>query len=301
MSNFIIKSSPPSPRACRDNAPNFVGLPTTGIHPPLPACARLSLNHCQLPAIILGSLSFQRHPVPLAIDGVAELHRDFFLRLDACAEPLERARQFQCHMLAAFNLEHAEEMGHQPATGRGRDKANYLRLIRGWSFNADGIEGAVLKGWVESRFGLLPRYHGAPIRGGADEAYGRYLQMRAAGLYGANALEFQLDLLYAYCQYELARQWPQRRHFTLYRGVNRVAEHETLSKLDHRRKVVLLNNLSSFSQDRERAGEFGDFIMEAQVPLAKIFAYPALVPGLLRGEGEMLVIGGLYEVSDATV
>ena len=37
-------------------------------------------------------------------------------------------------------------------------------------------------------------------------AYLRYLEMRSAGLYGTNALEAQLDLLYAYCQYEFARR-----------------------------------------------------------------------------------------------
>lgn len=30
--------------------------------------------------------------------------------------------------------------------------------------DSDGREGAILKGWVESRFGLLPRFHGEPLR-----------------------------------------------------------------------------------------------------------------------------------------
>jgi len=28
----------------------------------------------------------------------------------------------------------------------------------GWMFNSNGFEGAVLKGWVESRFGIIPNF-----------------------------------------------------------------------------------------------------------------------------------------------
>ncbi len=64
-------------------------------------------------------------------------------------------------------------------------------------------------------FGLLPRHHGGPIRDFSGEAYRRYLEMRATALYGTNALEAQLDLLYTYCQYELARSHPNKTHLTL--------------------------------------------------------------------------------------
>jgi len=33
------------------------------------------------------------------------------------------------------------------------------------------------------------------------------------------------------------------------------------------------------------------------VPLVKVLAYYDLLPKLLRGEGEFLVVGGMYEVS----
>jgi NAD+--dinitrogen-reductase ADP-D-ribosyltransferase len=46
--------------------------------PTLPACARLPINRCNLPAVILGSLTFQHHPTALHIDGVAELHRELY-------------------------------------------------------------------------------------------------------------------------------------------------------------------------------------------------------------------------------
>ena len=269
--------------------------------PSLPHFAYLPINRCSLPAVILGSLSYQRHPVPLAIDGVIELHQALFRRLDAEADANERARLFLRHMAAEFSLDHPEEAGHTQATRYSRAKADYLRMVRGWAFNADEQEGAVLKGWVESRFGLLPRHHGAPIRDLSEEPYRRYLEMRSHGLYGTNGIEAQLDLLYTYCQYELGRQRLGERHITLYRGVNRVAEHEVLQDNGRGQRVVLMNSLSSFTTERDRAGEFGDYILEVSVPLPKVFFFHRLLPGMLKGEDEFMVIGGVYEVVFATL
>jgi NAD+--dinitrogen-reductase ADP-D-ribosyltransferase len=168
----------------------------------------------------------------------------------------------------------------------------------------------VLKHWVETRFGLLARHHGGPLDGDND-AYQRYLAQGAQGLYATNALEAQLDLLYTYCQYELVRQHPEETHLRLYRGINRIGEHEVLDAdaeigamsgagvartgLGGWRRV-LLNNLNSFTGDRERACEFGDYILEVEVPLPKVFFYNSLLPGMLKGEEEWVVIGGVYEV-----
>ena len=269
----------------------------------LPSYARLSINRCSLPAVILGSLTFQRHPTPLALDGVLELHSDLFQLLDREADPAERARLFRDYEAAHFCLDHLEEAGldhrskaadSESRRGRGRAKANWLRVLRGWSFDAYGREGAVLKGWVESRFGLLPRFHGEPLRDFVSPAYQRYLEMRSAGLYGTNALEAQLDLLYAFGQYEFARrQLPPT--LTLYRGINRLAEHEVLA-VDGDGQVVLFNNMVSFTSSRERAGEFGDYILEAEVPTTKVFFHCGLLPDQLKGEDEHLVIGGVYRV-----
>jgi len=265
----------------------------------LPRHARLPINRCNLPAVIVGSLTFQRHPTPLALDGVAELHADLFRRLDAVADAADRAQAFRDYMTVHFRLEHLEDAGYSDAA-RQRAKANWMRVVRGWSFDADGREGAVLKGWVESRFGLLPRFHGEPLRDFAAPAWRRYQEMRAAGLYGTNALEGQLDLLYAFGQYEFARAGRATATLLLHRGVNRLGEHEVLAS-DGRRQTVLFNNLASFTASRERAGEFGDYILEAQVPAAKVFFHCGLVPGVLKGEDEFLVIGGAYEVTTATL
>lgn len=264
-------------------------------NPSLPTWARLSVNRCNLPAVILGSLTYQENPSPLEIDGVPELHRDFFRMLHARESEEDRVRLFYDYMSMCFRLDALEDAGYRADMPKNRGKLNYLKLIRGWHFNSDSTEGAVLKSWVESRFGLLPRYHGAPIRDFSGEAYTRYLEHRSTGLYNTNALESQLDLLYTYTQTELARRYPDRTHFHLYRGVNRWESYEILGRRD-KQTLVLLNNVNSFSEDADRAGEFGDRVIAAEVPLTKIICCAEVLPGKLQGEGEALVMGGVYSV-----
>lgn len=262
----------------------------------LPANAGLPMNHCNLPAYILGGLSFQKHPVMLEIDGVEVLHRALFEGLDQLSDIAQRARYFMDYMIVHFRLESLQDAGMVDAASEPRANANYLRLLRGWSFDSNGRDGAVLKAWVESRFGLVNRYHKGPIHNEGDEAWLIYAEERSQGLYGSNALEAQLDVLYAYCQYELAKQRPNHKHLRLFRGVNRAMDYEVLQDLSKRHKTVLMNNLNSFTTERERAEEFGDYIMEAVVPLSKMLAYSDLLPNSLKGESEYLVIGGVYEV-----
>nr|MBL8410159.1 NAD(+)--dinitrogen-reductase ADP-D-ribosyltransferase [Dechloromonas sp.] len=287
-----------SPTSCRGD--DNVSSANETNHASLPRDARLPINRCNLPAVVLGGLTYQRHPSPLYLDGVAELHADLFRRLAVVEAPTARAEVFRDYMTVHFRLERPEEMGF---TGRrkSRAKANYVRMIRGWSFDSDSREGAVLKGWVESRFGLMPRYHAQPLRDPSGEAYRRYLEMRSAGLYGTNALESQFDLVYAYCQREIALRHPGARHVTLYRGVNRMADHEVLAKGTGGEHVILLNNISSFTHSRERACEFGDYILAVDVPLTKIFFHCGLLPGVLQGEDEFLVIGGVVDVRLSTI
>lgn len=265
----------------------------------LPREARLPINRCNLPAVVLGGLTFQRYPAELLLDGVAELHRNLFQRLEA-ARPEQRGEVFGDYLTVHFRLERPEDMGFT-GTRKGRAKANYIKMIRGWSFDADSREGAVLKGWVESRFGLTPRWHGQPLRDPSGSAYRRYQEMRAQGLYGTNAIEAQLDLVYTYCQFELARRHHGARHVTLYRGVNRLADHEVLESRGKGQHVVLFNNLNSFTCSRERACEFGDYILAVDIPLTKIFFHCGLLPGVLQGEDEFLVIGGVAEVTLSTL
>jgi NAD+--dinitrogen-reductase ADP-D-ribosyltransferase len=261
----------------------------------LPVSARLPINRCNVPPVILGALAFQRFPTPVDLDGVAELHADLFARLDTIDGKAVRAEAFRDYVTVHFCLADLEKAGFD-AAARHRGKAVWDRLLRGWSVNSDGREGAVLKGWVESRFGLLARFHGEPLRDFSGAAYQRYLEMRSNGLRGTNALESQIDLVYAYSQYEFRRAGLSCKHLELFRGVNRLDEHEVLTR-NGRRRVVLLNNLTSFTASRERADEFGDHILATRIPTEKVFFSHDLVPGVLKGEDEHIVIGGLYDVA----
>ncbi|MGB5834368.1 MAG: NAD(+)--dinitrogen-reductase ADP-D-ribosyltransferase [Thiohalocapsa sp.] len=270
--------------------------------PTLPASARLPINRCNLPALIHGGLTYQVHPLPLEIDGIRAFHRKLFALLAPIQAHRERAERFVDYMAVHFCLDDLEEAGLSPGRVRkSRRKANYLRMVRGWSFDSDGREGAVLKHWAETRFGLLARHHRGPLDGRDSDAYQNYLVEGSQGLYATNALEAQLDLLFTYCQYELTRQHPDETHLTLYRGINRIDEHEVLERGGENCYRVLLNNLNSFTSARERADEFGDYILKAEIPLPKILFFNSLLPGMLKGEDEFVVIGGIYEVAISTL
>lgn len=265
---------------------------TTTNWPVLPAQTYLPINRCNLPAAILGGLSFQRYPVALALDGVAELHRDLWRRLATLPQHADRARQFMDYLTVHFLLEEPEEAGYQPQQRHTRIKLDYRQVLRGWMFDPDNREGAILKGWVESRFGLLPTWHKRTITSADSDAYQQYLHDRVTGIYNTNALEAQLDLLYSYCQYELARNSANDAHLQLYRGINPAMN----SRLPDHQGVLLFNNLNACSRSLERADEFGSLVYRVSVPRAKVFYYSGLLPGLLQGEDEYLVIGGLYDV-----
>ena len=282
--------APQSSPAC-DNDP---ALCRASDNPRLPRAARLPINRCNLPADILGGLSFQQTPCPLVIDGVAELHADLFASLAAIDDAAARAQRFADYLTVHFRLDRPEEMGLTERAHLDRSRATWLRVLRGWHFDAGGREAAVLKGWVESRFGLLPRHHREPLRQPGDAAWLRYEEDRARGLYGTAALEAQLDLVYAYTQYECARAI-EATQLCLYRGINRGDAYERIAG-EGARQVWLMNSVSSFSDCRERAGEFGDRILRVAVPVTKVFCHSGIFPGRLQGEGEYIVIGGLYAV-----
>lgn len=260
----------------------------------LPVTARHSLNRCNLPAVILGGLHFQNHPSPLYIDGVTEIHGALFNDLDGISAAAERASHFIDYMTVHFRLHALDDVGYEAQQRLDRSKANYQRLLRGWAFNPDGKEGAVLKRWVESRFGLVPRFHEHPINSTQDEQYRHYQQDYAEGVYNTNALEAQLDLLYSYCQYELQRNPHSANHMKLYRGMNYIEQLDLDDVCDNHYSPLLLNNINSFSYEQERADEFGDTVIEVMVPREKVFFYSELLPGFLRGEGEVIVLGGVF-------
>lgn len=260
--------------------------------PSLPGWARLPINRCNLPPVILGGLNFQENPVPLRLDGVFPFHAKLFAMLDSLPDAATRAAQFVDYMTVHFCLEAPEEAGGEVA--QHRTKADYARMLRGWFFDSDGREAAVIKGWVESRFGLRTRFHKGRLHVGNDVADHRFAFERAKGVYGTHALDAQLDLLYAYAQYELALA--AETHLTLYRGVNAIDDFDILERTSKREATVVLNAMNSFTRNPERASEFGDNVLEARIPREKVFCTSDLLPGRLKGENEVMVIGGAYRV-----
>lgn len=261
----------------------------------IPNTARLPINRCNLPSDIIGSLTFQSHPQPIFLDGVRELHKELYEHLGKLSDSESRKQKFLDYMNVHFKLHASEEIGYEKNTRMDRRKANYLNIVKGWFFDSNSIDGAVLKAWVESRFGLITRFHKKLRLVSGEEEYDDFLEDRAKGLYNTNALESQLDLLYSYCQYELSIRDEETRHWTLYRGINRLDSLDTLQK-DSKQRVVLLNNVNSFSRSRERACEFGDYIIETKVPLTKVVYFSGLLPLHMTGESEAIVLGGLYRI-----
>lgn len=264
--------------------------------PHLPAWARMPINRCNIPAVILGSLTFQAHPVSLYLDGIREFHKDLFETLNRTNDRERRAMHFVDYMTVHFRLHQPEDAGLQPGDTDKRIHADYLHMLRGWLFDADSREAAILKSWVESRFGLRTRYHKGALGDYSGVEYQRYLHDSARGLYATNALEAQLDLLYSYCQYELSLDMKNRQHIMLYRGVNNLDQYDLLERKNKGHRVVIMNNLNSFTRNRERADEFGDHVIEMHTPRQKILFYSDLLPGKFKGEEEVMVLGGVYEI-----
>jgi NAD+--dinitrogen-reductase ADP-D-ribosyltransferase len=244
----------------------------------------------------LASAAFNESPTELHIAGVRGGHGDFFKLLAASPGRAEAAELFASYMVATFGLvpPPPEEDGE---TVRRRYRASYLRLLRGWAFDANASEGAVLKGWVESRFGMVPTFHKEPLTQYRSQAWARYVEEKMASRFHNNAIFGQLDLVYEFAQVVLRRFFEPERHWTLYRGVNDFDEHQIVERVTNNVVVLRLNNLVSFSRTREIASCFGDYILETSVPFAKVFLFNGLLEkDPLKGEGEVLVIGGDYRV-----
>ncbi len=255
----------------------------------------VTTNMCNLPAWEIASRAYNESPVPISILGIRSTHRHFFKMLDRLDTWAERARSYEDYMEVAFHL-HQWRQEKDP-TGQLSLKNSYLRFLRGWLYNANSVEGAVMKGWVESRLGIAPTFHRTRIENRQSEAYLDYMHDRLNAAARTNAILSQLDLLYEFVQYELHRGDPERTHMTLYRGVYDFAEHTIVDRPDQNHATLRLNNLNSFTRDFERAWEFGTMVIEARVPIPKIFFDGSFLhAGILQGEEEVLVVGGEYDV-----
>jgi NAD+--dinitrogen-reductase ADP-D-ribosyltransferase len=252
-------------------------------------------NLCNLPPWAIASRNFNRHPQPLEIQGVRQSHQRLFDVLDRIDSRLARGQQFHDYMDVLFQLHQWQSA--DTSGSRKSLKNSYLRFLRGWMFDSNSREGAVLKGWVESRLGLPPTFHNGPINDLHGDAYQAYLAERMQGVARTSALMSQFDLLYEFVQDELRRSKPVPTHLRLWRGIHDFNDQRILEKLGGRRHLVRLNNLVSFTTDFERAWEFGSKVLQADVPLPKVFFCGDLLPAaLFKGEGEVMVVGGEYEV-----
>jgi NAD+---dinitrogen-reductase ADP-D-ribosyltransferase len=256
----------------------------------------ISYNHCNLPPWVIASRHFNENPQAIELMGVREANGFLFRKLDGIASAEERANCFNDYMSVKFQLHQWDQQHTEKA--RKSIKNSYLRFLRGWGMESNSIEGAVLKGWVESRIGLPPTFHKHRIPDIRSEEYLSFAIDRTKGSQRTNAINSQLDLLFEYAQYELAIRCQGERWLTLYRGINDAAEHELLETVSKREQIVRLNNLSSFTSDMERAWEFGYTVWEVRIPIAKIFFFNELLPNsIMKGEAEYIVIGGEYRVS----
>jgi NAD+--dinitrogen-reductase ADP-D-ribosyltransferase len=257
-----------------------------------------STNLVGIPAPVLASPAFNAHPQPLRIAAVRECNAGLFALLAHSGDAAQSRDMFAHYMSLAFGLAKPREVNAAAAESR-RWRASYLKLLQGWGLDSNGPAGAVLKGWVESRFGLAPGFHKAPLARFPSPAWVAYLEEKAAERYRNNNVFQQLDLLYEFCQWMLARfrVLGEGPCATLWRGSTRCEEQIVAGSLRARHCTVRLNNMVSFSRSRERAQCFGDWVLQAQVPLCKLLFVPGLVnTRALDGEGEVLALGGDYEV-----
>lgn len=258
--------------------------------------SRPFINFIDLPPWVVTSLEFNASPEPLRLAGVRESNMHFFAQLDAEEDSDRRGEMFHEYMSVKFALHQWDE--HESSARRSL-RNSYVRYIRGWGMDSNSIEGAVLKGWVMSRFGVSPTFHKSLIQGSPFESCPQFAVDLIRGSARTNAIYSQFDLLFEFCQYELGRRRAGVDELTLYRGTHDPEEYRVLdSEHSGRSEVVQFNNISSFTSDREKAWEFGSTVWRVQVPLVKVCFYSELLPdSLLKGEDEYLLIGGQYLVT----
>lgn len=244
---------------------------------------------CNRPPWAIASVDFQDNPTPLTIGTTRQDNRRLFDQLDHIPSAAHRGEIFHDYVSVKFALHQWDQFN---GTSRSSLRNSYVRFLRGWQVDANSPEGAVLKGWVDSRIGIPPTFHYTPLT--THEARFRYALDRVRGSARTNAIHLQLDLLFEFCQYELALRHPSTRWLTLYRGTFAAQDYPRPEAQDN---LVQMNNLSSFTSDPDCAWEFGSTVWEVQVPLSKIFFFSGLLPDrLLWGESEYLVIGGYFRV-----
>lgn len=247
-------------------------------------------NLINLPSYIFGSIEYNKHPQKVEIDGMNVYYKDIFTAICDSKNIKDASEIFYNSVQAIFGF---KEITDKKKLG------NFRRLLQGWFFDSNGFEGAVMKGWAESRFGLSPTFHKKYVNGINCEEYYEYLVEKMNMKFNKNLVYHQLDFLYTYTQSIIQRFFKEYiSHIRLYRGVNNFNEHLILQKTGNRSYVAEINSLTSATTEKCIAEQFGDYIMIMDVPYTKIVFFPAVLPDLcFSGENEYIIIGGKYEVS----
>lgn len=254
-----------------------------------------STNLVGIPAQLLAAVDFNDDPQRLRIATTRATHRGLFALLDEVRSLQEAAGIFSHYMRVAFGI------GQPQEDTKGRHwRSSYTKLLQGWGFDANSPQGAVLKGWVESRFGIVPTFHGGRLEEFPSEPWMRYLEEKLSSRFHNNCIQLQLDVLYEYCQWCLENFPPftnDGRFVTLYRGIERSEADFLRGSVAERWGVLRFNNVVSFSVDREQADPFGEWLVKTRIPFERLLFFPGLLGDrVLTGEGEVLVIGGDFRV-----
>lgn len=240
---------------------------------------------------------FNQYPQALHIAGTRESAPGLFEHLHKQTGRESCGRVFQEYMCDVFGMD-CETKFDTTSSGRHRYRNSYLKLIQDWGLDSNSAQAAVLKGWVESRFGLFPTYHKQRINSFMNKEWINYIEEKMHSRYHNNCIYMQLDLLYEYCQWVIEQyRFPAQTHKTLYRGVSNMNSDLVIKNEDKQYKIVRFNNLVSFTDRRSIASEFGSYILEVEAPMVKLVFFNDLLPHhALHGEAEYLVIGGDYRV-----
>lgn len=246
-------------------------------------------NWINLPSKIFGSLEYNSKPENIEIDGINIYYGNIFKAI-ARANDIEKASEIFYNSVQSV-------FGFNEVTDK-KKLGNFRRLLRGWLFDSNSSEGAVMKGWVESRFGMSPTFHKKCISGINSEKYYEYLVEKMNLKFNKNLVYHQLDFLYTYTQKVILSFFKGHiPHIRLYRGTNNFYEHIILQKTGKKNYVAEINNLTSATPEKSIAEQFGDYIMVMDVPYTKIMFFPEVLPDFsFSGENEYIIIGGQYEI-----
>jgi NAD+--dinitrogen-reductase ADP-D-ribosyltransferase len=247
-------------------------------------------NLINIPTYMFVSKEYNLNVLPVTISGVWEYYSDIFNSIKEVKNVREAEKIFIDAMSALFTLDEKHN---------GKKPGNYQRLLKGWLFDANSREGAVMKGWVESRFGITPFFHKEIIPDVNSQEYYSFMVEKMDSRLNKNLIFHQLDLLYTYTQTIIETFYKDKMpKYTLFRGVNNLDEHLIIQEYDKKNLCIEQNSLVSFTSDREIASQFGDYILTSDIPYTKVVFFSEVLPSLsFVGESEYLVLGGRYDTS----